>query len=297
LANIHRIQWIDAQIRAGKYPNSNDIEKEFEISKRQVARDIEYMRYSLNAPIVYSRQNNGFGYNDNSFILPAFYLTEEEKSGLSYLSQRYASLNNKTAAVLSNLFSKLSSIKDSAIENSNDKIKVANISEIEIEVFNQLKKSISGRKKVKIEYINANMEKSSRIIHPYNLHIKNGNSFLDGYCELRKENRVFRLDRITVCKELEENFVVDDKNRLDDYNFRTGKKPFRSVIFFEKIPNREEYLEFNIKNGLCTVEFFNSEKLLNSLLSTGVKFRIISPNWLKTKLKDHLKDLLNYNEI
>lgn len=47
MAKLHRIIWIDAQIRADKFPNARTIAQEFEISQRQAARDLEYLRDSL----------------------------------------------------------------------------------------------------------------------------------------------------------------------------------------------------------------------------------------------------------
>lgn len=49
---LHRIQWVDAQIRAGRYPNARALAAAFEISHRQALRDLAYMRDSLGAPLV-----------------------------------------------------------------------------------------------------------------------------------------------------------------------------------------------------------------------------------------------------
>ena len=51
MSNLHRIQWIDAQIRAERFPNCSTIARKFEITRRQASRDIEYLRYSLGAPV------------------------------------------------------------------------------------------------------------------------------------------------------------------------------------------------------------------------------------------------------
>jgi predicted DNA-binding transcriptional regulator YafY len=44
VSKAHRIAWIDAQIRAGRRPNTLAIAERFEISTRQAARDVEYLR-------------------------------------------------------------------------------------------------------------------------------------------------------------------------------------------------------------------------------------------------------------
>ncbi|WDQ32988.1 hypothetical protein PTQ21_01180 [Paenibacillus marchantiae] len=52
MSNMHRIHWFDEQIRSGRFPNSSWLAREFEISRRQAQRDIEYMAISLRAPLV-----------------------------------------------------------------------------------------------------------------------------------------------------------------------------------------------------------------------------------------------------
>lgn len=60
MSNLHRIQWIDKQLRAKGYPYARTIAERLEISTRQAARDIEYMRYSLGAPIEYCPSMKGY---------------------------------------------------------------------------------------------------------------------------------------------------------------------------------------------------------------------------------------------
>ncbi len=70
LSNLHRLQWIDLQLRTGNYPNAGQVSARFEISRRQALRDFEYMRDSLGAPIEYSAARRGFFYTSETFTLP-----------------------------------------------------------------------------------------------------------------------------------------------------------------------------------------------------------------------------------
>ena len=71
---MHRIGWFDRQVRADQYPNSGLLAKEFEISRRQAARDIEYMEMSLRAPLKYVAKYRGYCYEDGTFMLPYMFL-------------------------------------------------------------------------------------------------------------------------------------------------------------------------------------------------------------------------------
>jgi predicted DNA-binding transcriptional regulator YafY len=62
MASLHRIQWIDSEIRAGRCPNARRVAGRFEISHRQAQRDFEYLRDSLGAPLVYGATERGYRY-------------------------------------------------------------------------------------------------------------------------------------------------------------------------------------------------------------------------------------------
>jgi hypothetical protein len=70
VAALHRIQWIDAQIRAARYPNARRVAERFEISHRQAQRDFEYLRDSLGAPLLYSALRRGYRYDGEAYVLP-----------------------------------------------------------------------------------------------------------------------------------------------------------------------------------------------------------------------------------
>ncbi|HYG60615.1 MAG TPA: hypothetical protein VD902_21285, partial [Symbiobacteriaceae bacterium] len=90
MSNLHRLQWVDAQIRAGQYPNAGDLAAAFEISRRQALRDFEYLRDSLGAPLAYSAAHRGYHYTCESFTLPGAYVTGAQRSMLSSLASYYS---------------------------------------------------------------------------------------------------------------------------------------------------------------------------------------------------------------
>ncbi len=113
MANLHRLQWIDAEIRAGRYPNARALADQFEISRRQALRDLEYLRDSLGAPLVYSAAHRGFHYADQAYILPGPYVTPAQQGLLTHLAAYYADVSRRddrfatTYAEMAALFSRL----------------------------------------------------------------------------------------------------------------------------------------------------------------------------------------------
>ncbi len=72
-----RIQWLHKMVSEQCYPNACDISEKFDISPRQAQRDIEHMRNTLGAPLVYSASHRGYYYNKD-FILPSIICTENQ---------------------------------------------------------------------------------------------------------------------------------------------------------------------------------------------------------------------------
>jgi predicted DNA-binding transcriptional regulator YafY len=73
-----RIAAIDRAIRAGEYPNARTIARELEVCPRTIHRDIEFIRDHLQAPLAFDPVRNGYFYENPSFELPLWKLTEGE---------------------------------------------------------------------------------------------------------------------------------------------------------------------------------------------------------------------------
>jgi predicted DNA-binding transcriptional regulator YafY len=88
-----RIKWLHNELMQNRYPNGRKVSTHFEISHRQGQRDIEYMRDSLGAPLEYSAKNRGYYYS-KPFLLPVFYLSEEENVFFKKLAEYYDGLSS-----------------------------------------------------------------------------------------------------------------------------------------------------------------------------------------------------------
>ena len=80
-----RIQWFHKMVSENCYPNAHDISEKFGISARQAQRDLEHMRSSLGAPLVYSPAHRGYYYKAH-FCLPSIVITEDESNYNAVLS-------------------------------------------------------------------------------------------------------------------------------------------------------------------------------------------------------------------
>ncbi len=66
-----RLLLIDIWLGGGCYPDCRQLAEEYQVSSKTIQRDLDYMRYQLDAPIAYSAQHRGYHYTEAGYKLPA----------------------------------------------------------------------------------------------------------------------------------------------------------------------------------------------------------------------------------
>ena len=86
---LERLYIIDRQISLGKFPNTNELAKTViehlrldGLSISTISRDIEFMKWQLDAPIEYDALNRGYYYTKKFYRLPAGFTGEENMLAL-----------------------------------------------------------------------------------------------------------------------------------------------------------------------------------------------------------------------
>ncbi len=96
------------------------------------------------------------------------------------------------------------------IERENSFLKLEDI--VKEEMYIIMKKAIKNRNKVEIQYNSINSGITKRIIHPAELFCYIDKWYVAGFCELRNEIRLFKLENILDYNVLQE--LYDDKVRI-----------------------------------------------------------------------------------
>jgi len=92
--------------------------------------------------------------------------------------------------------------------------------------FERLRKAIERRRKVEVEYYSLGRnETSKRVVRPYFLMKSLDYWYLTGYCELRKDLRTFKFERMLSVKMLPNSFPPPQDSVIDAY-----KKEFLSSL-------------------------------------------------------------------
>jgi predicted DNA-binding transcriptional regulator YafY len=295
VSNAHRIVWIDAQIRAGRRPNTRAIAERFEISTRQAARDVEYLRYSMGAPIEYDARRGGFVYGDDAFALPSVFLSASERDALRHLAHQYGSAEDERAREIAALFARLSELP-AAERSDGAALPVLDADARQGRLLEIVEKAIATRSKLAARYLSRDGRITARTLHPYELFSRRGSIRLAAYCELRGEVRSFRLAGFEALEETAGRFEVPDwyePGAHDDQIPEAWSEPFVARIRF---PAGFETARLRVEakplgDGTHTVEFWHSPALLSALLAESRAFEILAPAWLREKLAAELAAL------
>jgi len=65
-----RLQTIHHEIKEGRFPNTSSLAAELSVSTKTVQRDLDYLRDELDAPIEFRREENGYAYSRDDYVLP-----------------------------------------------------------------------------------------------------------------------------------------------------------------------------------------------------------------------------------
>jgi predicted DNA-binding transcriptional regulator YafY len=272
-----RLTELDRRIRAGDYPNASAFAREWEVSRKTIQRDIDFLRYGLGAPLEFDPQRNGFRYTDTSWSMPEIQLTEGELLQL-LLAERMAKQYKGTplAKTLESVFEKiLAKLPDKVSVNpayvraqfSFYGLPARPISE---EVWLPLFRALRANRVVRMVYKAVEQkEPRSRAIEPVHLACIADEWYLVAYDLTVQDFRTFAVSRIQAVELTDEAFEAREFDPETYFANRFGRfvgKPgqtYRIVIRFNPdaavwIPERVWHPEQEIQqhpDGSLTLTF------------------------------------------
>ena len=216
-----RLLFIDRQIRDKRFPNCASLAAEWEVSTVTIQRDLDYMRYQLDAPLAYSARHRGFYYTEEQYQLPAMQIRESDLFAL-YLADKLLKQYEGTP-VYDNLCSVFRKIEESlpekvpfkpADEQTLFTVFPPFTTVIQPAVMATVFDCLRASTRMTIEYTSPGGEPVQRQVDPYQGVRFEGDWYVVGWCHLRQAIRTFSLARITVAQPLPERFI-----RPADFDF------------------------------------------------------------------------------
>ncbi|MDW7773733.1 MAG: WYL domain-containing transcriptional regulator [Desulfobulbaceae bacterium] len=218
-----RLLFIDRKVNEGRYPNCRTLAEEWEVSRKTIQRDLDYMRYQLDAPIEYSSEKRGYYYTEQNFKLPAISIRESDLFAI-YLAEKVLEQYEGTP-VYDNLCTVFQKIEDSlpdkivpgsAHDFSRFSFLCSSTTLVDPEVWNTVFSCLRNLNTLEMEYQSRqSLEPISRKLDPYHGIRFDGDWYVVGFCHLREEIRTFSLARIISARKLAERFKIPP-----DFDFR-----------------------------------------------------------------------------
>ena len=312
-----RLLKIDEQLRAKRFPSARSLAKEFDVSKRTVERDIEFLRDRYEAPIEYDHSKCGYAYTQETFFLKSLFLTDEELFSAAVFEkalQQYR--NTPIEGRLKAVFAKLTELlPDDAVSVNTMWLGDALTfipepsPEISPEIFDAVFSGVKARRAIRFLYRSLTQtEAAVRICEPYHIVCQRGAWYVIGRCADKNDERIFsfsRMSEIEVLKdrafELPTGFTVEqyiDKNvgvwlnRREPFTVRLLFSASVSVFAEEHIWNEEQTVlvheDKSVEVSFKTTQF---EEIKRFVLGQGATVRVLEPPELVQAVQKEIEEM------
>lgn len=197
MSQAERILFLDKRMRSEQGSvKISEVVEHFEVSERQVKRDIEYLRDRMNAPITYDHQIRAYRYEKEFNDLELL----NQDIIISYLALKSLATNKQYLPLYQD--SLLASIDREVPQDYKDVCRKINyymppVDNISGSYFEDICSSMRDSRCIDIEYMNLKGEKSSRLLEIHRLINYGGNWYIIAYDKDKKALRTFNISRIT----------------------------------------------------------------------------------------------------
>jgi predicted DNA-binding transcriptional regulator YafY len=281
----------------------------FEVSTFTFDKDLQVLRYNLQAPIEYDSGLKGYYYTDKKFSLFKTELDDNETSALEFASEALNTLSNvelvqEAQTVLANLYGRI----QQAEKRSGQQIifKPTTTPVKGVEWLNELYKTIEQERAITIKYYKLQTDEiKTHTISPYILRQYNDLWYVIAWSADRELTLVFALDRIREISSANVSYFVDTKFDPELYfKYSYGithshydspceiKLWIRNDAYFylqvKPLHSSQKELEKQDMGVIIRIEVIISEELVMGLLALGDKIRVIEPKSLEDRIKTEL---------
>lgn len=279
---------------------AKELSEKFQVSTKTIQRDIEIIERA-GIPIV-SFKGNGGGYGIiEEFKVNKSSMTKEEVALLNKLLKGINESYENIGTIA--LVNKLESIEP--YENSCEDRLVIDFSkwgrgESLNKIINTIDKAILNRNPINFQYVNGNGECTIRTVEPYKIIFKSLSWYVYGFCTLKNEMRIFKVNRMKDIQVHEEHFdfkEVFDKNifKKNDHEKTEITLRFKDNFKGMIMESFEDYQEIQKEKGLITavIKIPYNGWVEGMILSFGYTVEVIEPEFLRNSIKEKLEKMIN----
>ncbi|KEJ02010.1 helix-turn-helix transcriptional regulator [Clostridium botulinum] len=282
----------------------------FEVTPRTIYRDIDTISLAGIPIITYTGVNGGVSIMPEYKVDKKFFTASDISTLLMGLSSVSTTLSNKEViGTLEKVKSLLPKDQFRDIQLKSNQITIDLTTWMGNKSFQpnleKVKSALNDSKYLSFEYYGGNRKKNKRCIEPYKLILKENNWYLQGYCTLREDFRVFKLSRISNLEILESIFVPREfKSKPLDGSGWIDKRLITIKLLVDW-SLREQMVE---RCGEDNVKAYGEDKFIvefpfvaddlgyNILMGFGDKCECLAPENVRVELIKRIKKLLHIYE-
>jgi predicted DNA-binding transcriptional regulator YafY len=297
---LERIYYFHSRIQDGRYPNSGDLAREFEVSAATAHRDITYLRDRLLAPLAFDQRKNGYYYTDSGFCLP-FADTPRLVMLLGLLQKMGAETGLANLPELRQLQKRISALVSPERQGIDELIHCEWIETEEVApaVFAEVLNGLLTGSRLRITYRSPGGRESMREIDPLRMVNYQGRWYILAWCLLRDARRLFHLARITEAKEAETKaehaLDPDDDWLAGSFGIFKGEASARywaeilltstaAEIVRHQRWHAQQSLEETPAGLLLSLPVSDDRELLMKVLQFGSQAQVLAPESLRKKM-------------
>ena len=305
-----RLYWIDAEIRAGRFPNATRVSEEFGVSERTAFEDRNRLLNDLNAPLATDRRRGGWHYTDTTYMLPFLALSGREANALRrslLAAQEYCSPQDAEPVRL--LAARLEAFTPTSEAAARERVRgsIRLTGPMSSELLTACERAVTHRQKMRLLYYSARRdEMNERTVQPYDLLHWRGEPHLIAYCEMRRDIRQFFLGRVRQWELLPDEmvFVRDPGFDIDVYlarglNAQHGEdlvmvrlrfSPYQARWIRERQYHASQEIEEQKDGGLIlTLRVAGTEEIRRWILGYGAEVETLEPEELRLQIAGEAK--------
>lgn len=284
---------------------------DIEVSRRTILRDIDEL--SLNYGIGEDERNGKTYFFADKYTLKNVDLTIEDLASLAFAKEMLAEyqhldMGKHAVTLIDKMVAGSASLNKLQFEKLCGHFKQAgkksgNQDVVDARIERVLQNAIDSRNKVNITYYSFSSDEfRERTIHPYRMIMIDTYLCVEGYCELRKEIRRFRLSRIKEAESLDVKFEQKEMEQTKDAFLKlTGGEEEELELLFtgESIRYVKEYEVQRAKQLKDTAEgllFYQSTAVTPDVIrwirGFGIEVTVLKPEWLAEQLREEAGEQL-----
>ncbi|WP_300666140.1 YafY family protein [Fluviicola sp.] len=218
---VDRLFGIVTLLQSRKYVSAERVSEKFEISIRTVYRDIKAIG-EAGIPVSFE-PNKGY------FIVPGYFtppvsFTLDEANALLLSQSLIEGFGDKSIqATFDNALTKIKAVlkqvdkEKIALLDQSIKLQLPHRLNNAFDYLADIQQAITEQKQVRISYLSLKQELLERTVEPIGLVFYAFSWHLIGYCQLRKDYRDFKIDRIKELRQTMNPFEVSKHISLSEY--------------------------------------------------------------------------------